>query len=144
MWSKTTNGFRNAAFCGWIPQAGELGWSWHHPLTLSVYVGYDDNRPMARGRTRLAGASGALPAWINTARGLAESGRLGQPGAGWVASGVMADDPQFGRVPVRAGSGLRAEAGEDTEGREVLIRRGAQRGDEAEALRGVEMPVSAR
>ncbi len=138
----TTNGFRNAAFCGWIPQAGELGWSWRRPLTLAVYVGYDDNRPMARGRARLAGSSGALPAWIYTARGLAESGVLGEPAAGWVASGVMADGPEFGAVPVEAKSGLRAEPGQDTEGRSVLIRRGAQRGDDAEALRGVEMPFT--
>ena len=32
---------------------------------VGVYVGYDDNRVMRRGSTRITGAAGALPAWID-------------------------------------------------------------------------------
>ena len=57
----TTNGFRNAAFLGAVPRATAGGWDYADGYALGVYVGYDDNRPMVKGRTRLAGASGALP-----------------------------------------------------------------------------------
>lgn len=85
----TTNDFRNAAFLGFAPGWSEGGWSVSDGVTIGAYVGYDDNRAMSRGRIRLAGASGALPAWIATARGLAEQGLLGAPDApvpegGWV------------------------------------------------------------
>lgn len=74
----TTNDFRNAAFVGVVPKATAEGWSVRDGYFLGVYVGYDDNRPMTSGRIRLAGASGALPAWIGTAQGLASSGLLGR------------------------------------------------------------------
>ena len=32
--------------------------------TVGVYVGYDDNEVMQRSSTRITGAAGALPAWI--------------------------------------------------------------------------------
>ncbi|MBE0583149.1 MAG: hypothetical protein IH612_05230, partial [Desulfofustis sp.] len=32
-------------------------------LSVGVYVGYDDNKPMRRGSTRITGSQGALPAW---------------------------------------------------------------------------------
>jgi hypothetical protein len=64
----TTNGYRNAAFLGFVE-----GSKRYH---LGVYVGYDDNRKMVRGNTRLAGSSGALPAWGSTILGLVELGVL--------------------------------------------------------------------
>jgi penicillin-binding protein 1A len=67
----TTNGFRNAAFLGFVPAQKGL-------FTLGVYVGYDDNRSMRRGNTVLHGASGALPAWIGTVEGLQSAGLLGE------------------------------------------------------------------
>ena len=73
----TTNGFRNAAFLGMVPRATDTGWDLAGGYTLGVYVGYDDNRPMVRGRARLAGSSGALPVWMGTARALADAGLLG-------------------------------------------------------------------
>lgn len=73
----TTNSFRNAAFLGVVPRATEAGWDLGGGYTLGVYVGYDDNRPMVNGRVRLAGASGALPAWMGTAKALADAGLLG-------------------------------------------------------------------
>jgi len=64
----TTNGYRNAAFLGFAQ-----GSKRYH---LGTYVGYDDNRKMVRGNTRLAGSSGALPAWGSTVEGLVELGVL--------------------------------------------------------------------
>ena len=75
----TTNDFRNAAFMGFVPAGGSTRLTIDGGFTLGVYVGYDDNRPMSRGRIRLAGSSGALPAWIGLARGLADQGLIEPP-----------------------------------------------------------------
>lgn len=86
VWGKTgtTNSYVNTAFVGFVPtlpggvQVGEPGGP-EEPLqrlpygsafTLAAYVGYDDNRPMKRSGIRIAGASGALPVWIDTAKGV--------------------------------------------------------------------------
>jgi penicillin-binding protein 1A len=71
----TTNQYRNAAFLGYVPRTPRRG----HPElgegpVLGVYVGYDDNRPMVLGGLRIAGASGALPAWIGMAQATASEG----------------------------------------------------------------------
>lgn len=128
----TTNSYRNAAFSGWVPKATADGWSASQGFSLSAYVGYDDNRPMTRGRTRLQGSSGALPVWIGTAQGLADHGFLGAEApeeAEWeVARGLD-------RVPVAPGSGLPTTE-ELAEGRSVLIS-GERDGDEVEADRRV-------
>jgi membrane peptidoglycan carboxypeptidase len=84
----TTNNFRNAAFLGVAPVIDGGGLRVGRNIVIGTYVGYDDNRPMVSGRIKLAGASGALPAWILTARGLAAVGMLGPldteaPEAGW-------------------------------------------------------------
>jgi penicillin-binding protein 1A len=73
----TTNDYRNAAFVGFVPALTSTGWSVAEGATIGVYVGYDDNRPMSRGRIRIAGASGALPAWIGAADAVAKAGLLG-------------------------------------------------------------------
>ncbi|HMV67230.1 MAG TPA: transglycosylase domain-containing protein [Myxococcota bacterium] len=118
----TTNDFRNAAFVGYVPAVAdgviERSASW----ALGVYVGYDDNRPMVSGGIKLAGASGALPAWLYTARGLAEAGLLGDPASvaptgGWRA----ADPPGCDRVRVDTSTGLPTGG----EGAELLVRRAA-------------------
>jgi len=59
----TTNDFRNAAFLGFAPSRNGL-------VTIGTYVGYDDNRRMSRGNTRLQGSSGALPVWIGAVEGM--------------------------------------------------------------------------
>jgi penicillin-binding protein 1A len=59
----TTNDFRNAAFLGYAPSRRGM-------VTVGAYVGYDDNRSMSRGNTRLQGASGALPVWIGAVEGM--------------------------------------------------------------------------
>ncbi len=71
----TTNEYKNVAFVGMVPRAGGQG-RWGQGFTIAAYVGYDDNRPMKRGSFKVQGASGALPVWIATARGLAEAGLL--------------------------------------------------------------------
>lgn len=95
----TTNSFRNAAFCGFVPRAGDDGWSWGDGYTLAAYVGHDDNTPMSRGSVRLAGASGALPGWMGTAAGMATAGLLGTPDAS--KSGELRVEGGFSRVAVR-------------------------------------------
>ena len=99
----TTNGFKNAAFAGVVPKVGEKGWTWGEGYTLVTYVGYDDNRPMKRGATRLAGASGALPVWMGTASGLAAAGALGAVAP---KDGELRVEGGYAVVPVAAGSGL--------------------------------------
>ena len=99
----TTNSYRNAAFVGYVPSwRPEGGWSWEDGYTVAVYVGFDDNRKMIRGSTRLAGSSGALPAWIGTAQGLAAAGMLGQPDA----AAPWSPGEAFAWAPVAPDSGL--------------------------------------
>jgi membrane peptidoglycan carboxypeptidase len=71
----TTNEYKNVAFVGMVPKAGSGG-RWGEGFTIAAYVGYDDNHPMKRGSFKVQGASGALPVWIATARGMAEAGLL--------------------------------------------------------------------
>ncbi|MFM2246886.1 MAG: hypothetical protein RL071_2960 [Pseudomonadota bacterium] len=104
----TTNGFKNAAFAGFVPKAGAEGWSWGQGFTIVSYVGYDDNRPMKRGSTRLAGASGALPAWIWTAQGLADAGLLGKAPAD---AAELRIEGGFAQVEVAAASGAPTPGG---------------------------------
>jgi membrane peptidoglycan carboxypeptidase len=76
----TTNDYRNAAFIGFAPiQEGGTA-TWGRAFTVAAYVGYDDNTSMRRGRLRVQGASGALPAWLLTVRGMAGEGLLGKAG----------------------------------------------------------------
>ena len=75
----TTNDYKNVAFVGMVPKAGSSNAgaaAWGSGYTIAAYVGYDDNHPMKRGAFRVMGASGALPIWIATARGMAEAGLL--------------------------------------------------------------------
>lgn len=66
----TANRFTNATFAGLVPgsQHGrQNGVALHNGLVLASYVGYDDNKPMARGTTHITGSSGALPVWSRVA-----------------------------------------------------------------------------
>jgi membrane carboxypeptidase/penicillin-binding protein len=49
---------------GFVPRATSSGFAWGDGFVVTAYVGYDDNRPMKRGGTRIMGSSGALPVWI--------------------------------------------------------------------------------
>ena len=107
----TTNGFRNAAFIGYVPRSDEGGYRAPAGYVIGTYVGYDDNRPMVNGGIRLSGASGALPAWIGTAQGLANAGLIGsapatittlEAGKTW----PLVTDGGFGAVRVDTKTGL--------------------------------------
>lgn len=110
----TTNSFKNAAFCGLVPSLDADGWTWSDAFTITSYVGYDDNSPMSRGGVRLAGSSGALPAWMGTAAALADAGLLGD---GKATSSELRVEGGYVRVPLTAdGTGMPvvgAESGAD-------------------------------
>lgn len=101
----TTNDFKNAAFLGFAPTFQDGAWT-PDGYVVGAYVGYDDNRPMTNGRIRLAGSSGALPAWIGTVRGLADAGLLGEPGAPPDGGWQLTDTPGLVRVEVDGTQGL--------------------------------------
>lgn len=113
----TTNGFRNAAFCGYVPVWDGEDWSWQDGFTIATYVGYDDNHAMRRGSLRLAGSSGALPAWMGAAQGLAMAGLLGEPST----DAPWRPGEDFEQVAVAEGSGLPLTADEDPNGRMVWV-----------------------
>ena len=90
---------------------------------VGAYVGYDDNRPMTNKRIRLAGASGALPAWIAAARGTAT-----RTAAEAAEGSVLFLGEELVRVPADPKTGLvaaGAEAVEGDDGPTVLVRRSA-------------------
>jgi hypothetical protein len=66
----TANGFRNSAFAGFVPvpDPGKRAVQVLDGYFVASYVGYDDNRPMVRETTRIAGSSGALPVWSMVAK----------------------------------------------------------------------------
>jgi len=117
----TTNDFKNAAFLGFVPATGEGGFVVEGAWAVGVYVGYDDNRPMSNGRIRLAGASGALPAWIVAAGGAADvAARDAEKGA------QLNLGPDLVRLPAEPQTGLVAADAEvvaDDDGPTVLVRR---------------------
>ncbi len=110
----TTNDFRNAAFLGFAPGAESDGYSLENGFVVAAYVGYDDNREMKNGRIRLAGASGALPAWIATIEGMQEAGLLGETPDADVEAGAwpLLHAPGLVRVAAAEGSGVVLEDGE--------------------------------
>ncbi len=63
----TANRYTNASFYGYLPLLNEEGNAMviNGGYGIGVYVGYDDNKPMRRGATRVTGALGALPAWTD-------------------------------------------------------------------------------
>lgn len=108
----TTNGYKNAAFLGYVPKADGDAWRGETGLTVAVYVGYDDNRPMKRGATKIQGASGALPVWLGTAQGLSQAGLLGKSPA---KGGEWAIEDDLRPVALMDGSGLPSGAPLDAE-----------------------------
>lgn len=68
----TTNDFRNVAFLGALPTfvPDKNGFGLDSVIAIGSYVGFDDNRPLKSGRTRIAGASGGLPQWASFAEDL--------------------------------------------------------------------------
>jgi membrane peptidoglycan carboxypeptidase len=69
----TTNDYTNATYVGFLPYPEGDGVTELDPenaATIAVYVGYDNNKPMRRPGVRIAGGTGALPAWIEIAKSL--------------------------------------------------------------------------
>jgi hypothetical protein len=138
----TTNDFRNAAFIGYVPVGNPHGYSIQGGFTIGAYVGYDDNRSMSNKRIKLAGASGALPAWIGTAHGLMSSGLLyepplaqeGTPERGW----PLMTSSSLVRVPVDDKTGLQTVAGAGTTPTSTTLVRGGA------AVAEVDLPRLAR
>jgi membrane peptidoglycan carboxypeptidase len=118
----TTNDYKNASFLGFAPGWSERGgYVAGSGLIVGSYVGYDDNRPMSSGRIRIAGASGALPAWLGALGGAHRLGTLGE------SEGELVD----GRWPILHshrvrriavdGNGLTIEAEIEADARSVLV-----------------------
>lgn len=76
----TANSFRNSAFLGYVPVLSDTGtmMSVDNGYAVGVYVGFDDNRPMARGTTRISGSSGSLPTWAKIADALLQHQQTGE------------------------------------------------------------------
>lgn len=70
----TTNDYRNVAFLGAIPTfvPQKNGFGLDSVIAIGSYVGFDDNRPLKSGRTRIAGSSGGLPQWADFAKKVVE------------------------------------------------------------------------
>ena len=101
----TTNDYKNVAFIGTAPRwLEDTLFSVEDGFTVGVYVGYDDNRPMESGNIRMAGASGALPAWIGTVQGLMSADLLGR--AATEGDGQLKASADLLRVPVDENVGL--------------------------------------
>lgn len=66
----TTNDYRNVAFLGALPTyvKEKNGVALDSVIAIGSYVGFDDNKPLKSGRTRIAGASGGLPQWATFAK----------------------------------------------------------------------------
>jgi membrane peptidoglycan carboxypeptidase len=69
----TTNDYVNATYVGYLPypkDSGSKSLSPENAYTIAAYVGYDTNIPMRRRGFKVAGGTGALPAWIEIAQTL--------------------------------------------------------------------------
>lgn len=66
----TTNDYRNVAFLGALPvyEESKNGFATDSVIAIGSYVGFDNNKPLKSGSTRIAGASGGLPQWAALAK----------------------------------------------------------------------------
>jgi membrane peptidoglycan carboxypeptidase len=77
----TTNDYVNATYVGFLPypeDAGTKELSPENAFTIAAYVGYDTNEPMRRRGFKVAGGTGALPAWIEIAQSLIREKRFSE------------------------------------------------------------------
>ncbi|MCX6126610.1 MAG: hypothetical protein NTV34_17900, partial [Proteobacteria bacterium] len=68
----TTNDYTNAYFAGFFPVPTVKGapLDFNNFYTIASYVGYDLNKMMRRGGVKVSGGIGALPTWIEYAKGM--------------------------------------------------------------------------
>lgn len=66
----TTNDYRNVAFMGALPVyvTEKEAVALDTVVAIGSYVGFDNNKPLKSGKTRIAGASGGLPQWAAFAK----------------------------------------------------------------------------
>jgi len=84
----TANRYTNASFYGFLPGlAKDATLTLQDGYAVGVYVGYDDNRVMRRSSTRITGAAGALPAWIDIVNMLIREGGYAQALGGTAVAG---------------------------------------------------------
>ena len=71
----TANRYTNASFFGYLPAPNGDGNAMviDSGFGVGVYVGYDDNKAMRRGTTRITGAAGALPTWTAIVKAIVKS-----------------------------------------------------------------------
>lgn len=100
----TTNAYKNAAFVGMVPKAEAGSWNIKNGVTIASYVGFDTPTPMSFGKLQLSGASGALPVWLETAKGVAYSNFIGflDPKMEYVPK----DTDGFYAIPVNDSNGV--------------------------------------
>ncbi|MEW6426786.1 MAG: transglycosylase domain-containing protein [Thermodesulfobacteriota bacterium] len=94
----TANDFTNASFVGFLPGPDSGGLlNTANGYVVAAYVGYDDNRSMAKGSTHITGAAGALPVWMKLVAATAGMkdylGRLDAVDMSFAGSGVAPERP---------------------------------------------------
>ncbi len=125
----TTNDFRNVAFLGALPTfvPEKNGFGTDSVIAIGSYVGFDDNRPLKSGRTRIAGASGGLPQWASFAEDLIElrkeNARVDFLDISMLASGKvpLRMGTERGTLSVHALTGLPAYSADDKNLRSVPL-----------------------
>lgn len=121
----TTNDYRNVAFLGALPTfvAAKNGFSLDSVIAIGSYVGFDDNRPLKSGRTRIAGASGSLPQWVDFSREILKERKENLNVDFLDLSLIMKGEAPFnlgnerGEIPVNSVSGLAVT----TEGKSIMV-----------------------
>jgi penicillin-binding protein 1A len=105
----TANMYTNASFFGYLPgladQAGTMVID--GGFTVGTYVGFDDNKTMRHASTRVTGAVGALPTWVDIVNTLLWKQGYGQhlTAPGLPAGGLILQRNDLGQVNVAADSG---------------------------------------
>ncbi|MGD9160263.1 MAG: transglycosylase domain-containing protein [Desulfobacteraceae bacterium] len=71
----TANRFTNSSFVGFIPGLDDVSGEFdlNQGYVIAAYVGYDNNFPMKNKSFSISGASGALPIWIDSTKGIVDS-----------------------------------------------------------------------
>jgi penicillin-binding protein 1A len=74
----TANRYTNASFFGYLPEIDQSGTAMkvENGYAIGVYVGFDDNQPMRRRSSRIAGSAGALPSWCKITNVLLQEHRF--------------------------------------------------------------------
>ncbi len=70
----TANRYTNASFFGFLPglSPSKDSLSMNSGYVVGVYVGFDDNKEMRKGATKISGSAGALPIWSEIVNSIVE------------------------------------------------------------------------